>query len=376
MRENPLITLLDDLVAIPSVNPAFGGPGEWELGEFVKTWLMERGLQVTTQTVAERRENVIARCGSRDKPTLLFDAHMDTVGVEGWESGSPYELLEREGRYYGRGACDTKASLAVFMELAATLARAGDDAVYSLLFAATVDEENEQSGAYQLARLKDEYGVIGAVAGEPTRSNIVNQHKGVCRYRMTFDGKSAHGSTPELGENAIVKASDSIGRIQSLISEIDLGPESEMLERATLNIGAIHGGIGFNVVPDHCEFDIDRRLGVQETPEKARTELEAILSDIVGSELITMLERPPLVTDCGNWFSKAMLDAATSVDSTLSMDSVAYMTNAVAYSEMGIPALVFGPGDIAQAHKKDEFIRAGEMERSLAILLKLFGVKN
>lgn len=375
MNEFELTNLLKDIVAIPSVNPAFGGPGESGVAEFVRTWFKRRGIEVSEQPVAEGRSNLLVHCGLLEKPTLLFEAHMDTVGVEGWKEGSPYELVEKEGRYRGRGACDTKASLAVFMALAATLAQTQVEAKYSLLFAATVDEESEQSGAYHLAQLIDEYSVVGAVTGEPTLSNVVSRHKGVCRYRMRFRGKAAHGSTPDLGENAIFKASRVLKKLEALIADIDAGPDEEMLDRSTLNIGEIHGGIGFNVVPDRCEIDLDRRLAIDETPDSARRELESLLGEEEG-ELITVLERPPLKAIDGSFFSQELLNAARSVDPDLREVDAAYMTNAVAYAEQGIPSLVFGPGDIAQAHKRDEFIRSGEMEKCLSILLTLFGVND
>jgi len=205
--------------------------------------------------------------------------------------------------------------------------------------------------------------VVGAVTGEPTLSNVVSRHKGVCRYRMRFRGKAAHGSTPDLGENAIFKASRVLKKLEALIADIDAGPDEEMLDRSTLNIGEIHGGIGFNVVPDRCEIDLDRRLAIDETPDSARRELESLL----GEDLKAI---------DGSFFSQELLNAARSVDPDLREVDAAYMTNAVAYAEQGIPSLVFGPGDIAQAHKRDEFIRSGEMEKCLSILLTLFGVND
>jgi len=366
------IELLKSLIRIPSVNPVYGGPGELQAQEFVENWLSERGIGYRLQEVFPGRSNVVARIGPSDKPAILIEAHMDTVGVDGWAMGDPFEPLEMDGRLYGRGSCDTKASLATFLQLAERVAANASQSKYALLFAATVDEESQQQGAFKLSELIDEMGVEAALTGEPTRSSIVTKHKGACRYSIVASGQAAHGSTPELGENAICK----MGRIIEKLDRYGLLMSQEValpfIERGSLNVGKIEGGIGFNIVPDRCAIELDRRLGVNEAMETAREAIETIVNSEAGASVSSFLERPALNTDNGHWFPRVLEASARNHGLAAGFGEVAFMTNGVAYSSAGIPTVVFGPGDIAQAHKTDEYIEFGEMERSLAILEGLF----
>ncbi|MDE0768889.1 MAG: ArgE/DapE family deacylase [Opitutaceae bacterium] len=366
------IELLKSLIRIPSVNPVYGGPGELQVQEFVENWLSKRAIDYRLQEVFPGRNNVVARIGPADKPAILIEAHMDTVGVDGWAMGDPFEPVEKDGRLYGRGSCDTKASLATFLQLAECLAARESDLKYALLFAATVDEESQQHGAFKLSELVGDMNVGGALTGEPTRSEIVTKHKGACRYSIQARGKAAHGSTPELGENAIYKIArivEKLNRCGTLMSQEETLP---FIERGSLNVGKIGGGIGFNIVPDSCSIELDRRLGVNEAVESAREGIESIVNSESGVSVSSFLERPALNTDNSHWFPQALEASARKHGVTKGFREVSFMTNGVAYSSVGVPTVVFGPGDIAQAHKTDEYIEFGEMERSLAILEELF----
>ncbi len=363
--------LLADLVGIDSVNPAYGGRGEKGIEDYVASWLAERGIAYRIQPVASGRSNVVARLGPASEPALLLEAHMDTVSTVGWAEGSPFELKERNGRLYGRGACDTKASLACFMLATSFFHRNPQRLKGALVFVASVDEENEQAGAYELAKLKSELGISRAITGEPTRSDVVSKHKGVGRYGIATTGKAAHGSNPELGVNAVYQAARICGELERLGEGLDRRVASDAMEKGTVNLGRIDGGSGFNIVPDRCRLDIDRRFGVLESAAEARAELEAICRREPGSELTVFLERPPLRGEKSASFVSEFLAAAQRAEVNIAERQTSYMTNAVAYESAGIPSVVFGPGDIAQAHKSDEFIAVGEMERSLSILIHL-----
>jgi len=366
------IELLKSLIRIPSVNPVYGGPGELQVQEFVESWLSKRSIDYRLQEVLPGRNNIVARIGPTDKPAILIEAHMDTVGVEGWVMGDPFEPVEQAGRLYGRGSCDTKGSLATFLQLAGRLAARESDLKYALLFAATVDEEFQQRGAFKLSELLVEMNIGGALTGEPTRSEIVTKHKGACRYSIQASGKAAHGSTPELGENAIYKIArivEKLNRCGTLMSQEESLP---FIERGSLNVGKIGGGIGFNIVPDSCSIELDRRLGVNEAVESVREGIESIVNSESDVSVSSFLERPALNTDNSHWFPQALEASARKHGVMEGFREVPFMTNGVAYSSVGVPTVVFGPGDIAQAHKTDEYIQFGEMERSLAILEELF----
>lgn len=370
--EASAIELLRKLVAIESVNPVYGGSGERGVVSFLEDWMDERGIVFETQEVFPGRCNVLARIGPVDAPAILLEAHMDTVGVKGWRSGSPFDLEQDGNRYYGRGSCDTKASLATFLTVLERFAAQPARLKKALVFAATVDEESEQLGAYVLAKRLEELGVKWAITGEPTLSNVVSRHKGVGRYLINVSGKAAHASDPNSGDNAIYKASRVCGELEDLAKRLGANLVGSEIEKGTLNVGAIQGGIGFNIVPDHCQLDVDRRFGSLETPEAARAELERICARHQNVALEVFLERPALRGTHSEEFVSSMLKASSKAEVAMKELSVPYMTNAVAYEAVGIPSLVFGPGDIAQAHKVDEYIERGEIAKSLRVLEMLF----
>lgn len=375
IRENDeasAIELLKKLVAIESVNPVYGGPGEREVVAFLEEWLSARGIQFEKQVVTDGRCNVLARVGPADAEAILLEAHMDTVGVTGWRDGKPFELTAEENRYYGRGSCDTKASLATFLTVLERFAKDSSRMKKALVFAATVDEESKQLGAYELAKRLQELGVVWAISGEPTLSDVVSRHKGVGRYLINVSGKAAHASDPNSGDNAIYKAAKICSELEELAERLSASRCRSEIEKGTLNVGAIQGGVGFNIVPDHCQIDIDRRYGSVETPEAARAELEQLCARHPDTSLDVYLERPALRGTDSATFVAAMVDAAKRARTDIAEREVPYMTNAVAYEAVGIASLVFGPGDIAQAHKVDEYLEAGEIAKSLCILEALF----
>ncbi len=366
--ENAVVELLGRLVAIDSVNPVFGGPGEAGVLAFLKGWLEERGIAYNCQEALPGRQNIYARIGAEDQPALMLEAHMDTVGVAGWATGSPFELRQEGNRYYGRGSCDTKASLATFLTVLERFARRPEDLGCALVFAATVDEESEQLGAFELAKLKEALRIDFAITGEPTCSDVITRHKGVGRYLLSTYGRAAHASTPELGENAIYKAARICQLLEQHEAELENRPRTSEIERGTLSVGVVRGGIGFNVVPDVCQLDIDRRLGTKETAAAARAELEEICKSEPGSRLDVFLERPALRGDFSAAFAGELLASAALAGISIREREVPYMTNAISYEEAGMATVVFGPGDIAQAHKNDEYIESGQMLRSLRVL--------
>lgn len=367
-EESVALELLAKLVAIDSINPVYGGPGEAAVAGFVSDWLSARGIEHERQPVTEGRYNIVARIGQSDWPALLLEAHMDTVGVDGWAQGNAHELIEIGERFYGRGSCDTKASLVCFLLTLERFAKEPENLGRALVFAATVDEESEQVGAYALGpRLKD-LGVECAITGEPTKGDVIARHKGIGRYVISCRGKAAHASTPDLGTNAIYAAARICQALEAHAGELDRRPRSDDMERGTLNVGVIKGGYGFNVVPDACILDVDRRIGTKETAAGVRAEIEAICRSEVGTGLEVFIERPALRGQISGAFVSGLLSAGKRVGEEMKQRDVPYMTNAVAYEEVGIPAVVFGPGDIAQAHKNDEFIERGEISRCLRIL--------
>nr|WP_052487025.1 M20/M25/M40 family metallo-hydrolase [Paenibacillus sp. VKM B-2647] len=200
-----LTEILRDLVRIPSVNPGFpDGHGEAEVARYVKSFFEELGLKAEMQPVEAGRDNVIGTLPGAGDAHLLLEAHMDTVQTAGM-SVDPFGAAVKDGRLYGRGACDTKASLAAMLAAVETLARRGAVPAANVHVAAVVDEEIMYRGVAKLAehieggRLRYD----AAIVGEPTNLNVIVAHKGVVRCHIDVHGVAAHSSTPESGVNAI-----------------------------------------------------------------------------------------------------------------------------------------------------------------------------
>ncbi len=363
-----LSKLLADLVAIESVNPVFGGPGEADLAAFVEAWLRRTGADVAVQEVQPGRNNVIAVVGSGPGPALLLDSHLDTVSADTWADGDPFRPEVREGRLFGRGSCDTKASMAVFLYLIAHYAASPTHLSRPLVFAATIDEEDRQSGAYRL--LDHDFGVeIGAaVAGEPTLCRMIHAHKGLIRFQLEARGRAAHASNPALGDNAIARMGRVLGRLAALIEDFENRAGHPLLGRPTLSPGTIRGGTAVNVVPDRCLLELDRRLIPGETADGAVDEVLALFEGEPDIALIRHYDRPALNTPADSPFVQEFGRAIHAGGRDPRPEVAGYLTNAVAFVERGIPSIVFGPGDVTLAHTDHEFVDLAELEAAGHIL--------
>lgn len=363
-----VVRLLKELIALPSINPSFGGTGEAAVADFVEEALRRAGLRPNRQEVFSGRDNVFAHVGAGEEPAILLEAHMDTVAADGWFSGSPFDPVEKEGRIYGRGACDTKASLAVFLAVAAHFARRPDELARPLIFAATVDEEEKQSGAFRLA----EAGLVleGAITGEPTLLDIIHSHKGVLRFTVRTRGVAAHSAFPERGENAILRMGEALQRLAEYGESLARVEPHPVLGRPTVNVGTISGGRAVNVVPDSCVVQVDRRLLPNESGREVWEELRGRLADLPHVEV-----EPPSL-DCGGLDTPADSALAIRLGEAVRREkgevrylSAPYMTNATAYAANGVPTVVFGPGDIAQAHTRDEYVEVEQLHAAARVLV-------
>ncbi len=360
--------LLKKLISISSVNPSMGGTGEAVLSAFLFDRLSDLGVEVVRQEVFPGRNNVVARIGGSNEPAVLLEAHMDTVAVDSWAKGDPFSPQEEDGRIFGRGSCDTKASMAVFLSCFEYFAANVEKLKRPLVFAATVDEEERQSGAYKLMDL--DWPLCAAIAGEPTLCGIINQHKGCVRFSIETSGVAAHSSSPELGENAISRMGEVIRRMDEYRDVLESSAISK-IGGPTVSIGTIKGGAGVNIVPDSCRIEVDRRTVPGENPDDIMASLTSIFSDLYWVKVIPDLARPAMATSEDEIFCQELADAIRSNDVFQGFESARYMTNAVAYSDRGISSLVFGPGNISKAHMNDEYVEFGELEKARAILITL-----
>ena len=360
--------LLGELVAIESVNPSFGGAGEAVLASFVADWLRRAGADVALQEVMPGRNNVIAVVRAGSGPALLLDAHLDTVSADSWRDGDPWTPRVEAGRLYGRGSCDTKASMAVFMERMAHYAARPARLGRPMVFAATIDEEDRQSGAYRLLDHDFGVGIGAAIAGEPTLCRLIHAHKGLIRFQVETRGTAAHASNPSLGDNAIARMNRILNGLADLIRDFDGRAPHPTLGRPTLNPGTIRGGTAVNVVPDRCVLEVDRRLIPGEAAADALLEIERIVAGDTRVTVTPHYDRPALDTALDLPFVREFRRAIRSGGRDDTPAVAGYLTNAVAFASRGIPAVVFGPGNVAQAHTDHEYLELAELDAATGIL--------
>jgi succinyl-diaminopimelate desuccinylase len=370
---------LKDLIAIPSVNPMRANSGEAAeraVTDYLESMLRREQIDCERQTVAEGRENLIAVVHASKGPStsggLLLNSHIDTVPVANMAI-TPFDPVLKDGRVFGRGSCDAKASIAAM--LAAFLAHAQrPERPRPLLFLATVDEEFSFAGSRRF--IERRWPVSAAVVGEPTELANVIAHKGVVRWRLQVRGVSAHGATPELGRNAIYDGARVAVLLEQYASELNRRGSHPLLQHPTLNVGRVTGGQAVNMVPDRCEFEIDRRVlpgeSATETLKDCEEWLRKRLEGIDFSLEDPFLDDPPLETSPDSTIARSLQNAQQSVLGTPSPCVGAhYGTDGSKLAAAGIETVVCGPGNIAQAHTKAEFVEVEQVKLAVRLYDKL-----
>jgi acetylornithine deacetylase/succinyl-diaminopimelate desuccinylase-like protein len=364
--------LLCELIALPSVNPAFlpaGDPraGEGRVADFLAATAASAGLDVDFQSVQPGRSNVLAtlRPSGKSRRRLLLAPHLDTVPAA--DDGQYSPRLEG-ARVCGRGACDTKGSVAAMLTALCQIAQHGPrPAETEIVFAGLVDEEHIQAGSRALAASGCKADL--AIVGEPTGLRIVTAHKGSLWLGLTTRGKSAHGARPDLGRNAVHEMAQVVCLLQTDYARALRRRRHPLLGHATVNVGVIAGGTQPNIVPDACRISVDRRTLPGETEKSVRAEMAALFRRRKLRVKIAD-QKPaacwPLETDPGlplvrQFFRVAGQKKPAGVD---------YFCDASVLARAGIPSVVFGPGDIAQAHTADEWIARRSLAAATALLTK------
>jgi acetylornithine deacetylase/succinyl-diaminopimelate desuccinylase-like protein len=363
--------LLRALVALPSVNPAFlpaehKHAGEQRAAEFLATVGARAGLDVELQSVLPQRPNLIARLAPRGaiKQRVLLAPHLDTVP----SANGQYEPVTRQGRLHGRGACDTKGSVAAMYSAMCELAH-GDrrPATTEIVFAGLCDEEHGQAGSRAL--VAGGFKADLAIVGEPTKLSIVTAHKGNLWLRLSTSGQSAHGALPHLGRNAIHAMAPVIEALEGDYRALLAKRKHPLLGTPTANIGSICGGTQANIVPDACHIEVDRRTLPGETEASVKREiLELLGARKLKVELNFMKGAPclPMETDPELPLVQAFMRQA----GQKKPQAVNFFCDAAVLSAGGIPSVVFGPGDIAQGHTADEWLELEQLEGARRMLVE------
>jgi len=371
--------LLRDLVALPSINPMgrpLQGPQVYEhqVTAYLEGFFRTLAVPYERQPVAPLRDNIVARCPAPDAHrTLLLEAHQDTVPVDNMTI-DPFAAVIDHDRLYGRGACDIKGGMAAMLAAFARLAREQPHGRCSLVMACTVDEEHTFRGVTKLV----ERGVRAdmAVVAEPTRLEIVRAHKGVVRWHVSTSGRSCHSSSPEQGVNAIYRMGRLLVGIEQYAERLRASRADPLLGPPTLSVGRIEGGTSVNTVPDRCLVEVDRRLIPGEDAAAAPAQLTAFLKEQAGIDFPfecspPRMGNPALRPDGSEDLVARLGRAVDAVKGSHRVTVVPYGTDAATIAAAGVPAVVFGPGDIAQAHTCDEWVSLDEVAAASEILYRL-----
>ena len=365
-RLSSLDRLLWELVEIPSINPSLeckdaDFTGEERIAQFLEGKANSSGIEYRRMKVLPGRENLVIRLkpAGKIKNKVMLTPHMDVVPA----TPDAFVPKIKNGCLFGRGACDTKGSIASFFHAFLRLAKERNRPKNTeIIFVGLVDEEFGQAGSRTLAQKGPKANL--AIAGEPTNLKVVSAHKGNLWIKLSTQGKAAHGSTPQYGRNAINGMSPILDTLTNEYPKLLSDRKHPLLGSPTISVGTIRGGSQPNVVPDSCEIDIDRRTIPGETDESVKKEMKNLFRKLkIKSPEFSATRSvpcPPLDTDPSLPIVQSFLKASNRRRTI----GVPYFTDASPISMGGTPALVYGPGNIAQAHSKNEWVSLEEVEKA------------
>ncbi len=359
------VRLTQELIRINSENP----PGnEKKIAKFIKDYLEDFGIPAEMIEFGKNRFNVIGEKGKGKG--LILAGHIDTVpsgDLKKWKY-SPFEGKIVKGKIYGRGASDMKGGLAAI--LGSLRKFKNKNFKKRLVLAFVGDEEVAMKGTKYLIEKRKSFlkNVKYGVMAEPTNLDIRIAQKGITMIKLKFKGKAAHGSKPELGDNAILKASDFIQELKKLTRKLKK-KKDPLLGSGTINVGKILGGTKVNIVPDYCEVEIDRRLIPGETPAIAIKQIRKILEKLNLKAKIEYLNEPRLAMKIPK--NSKIVKMIQSIKKAKIKGESGYTESELYYRECGIEFVSFGPGDPKLAHVINENIKISKIKKAKKVFEKL-----
>ena len=355
-----VIRLLRDLIAIDSVNPSLeaGGAGEAAVAERIAAELRAGGIDIELTDAAAGRPNVVGVIEGRTRGrTLMLCGHMDTVGGGGMTA--PFDPLERDGRLYGRGSQDMKSGVAAMVDAAVAVARRGGLASGRLVVAAVADEEHASAGAELLAAGQR---ADGAVVTEPTDLRVATAHKGFEWVEVETRGRTAHGSRPADGRDAILH----MGRILACMEAVDATLQADephpRLGTASLHASTIHGGRAHSIYPDRCVLRFERRTVSGEAADAGLAEVRTALAALARADADfdasarQLMTRPPHEIADDHPVCRTLMQVLRARGLDAAPTSMSYWTDAAILGRAGTPAVLFGPAG-AGLHGPEEHVR-------------------
>ncbi len=356
--------------------------GNIPLIKFVEDYLDSWGIpHFRVDYEAGKKTNLFATIGPDIAGGIVLSGHTDVVPVDGqkWAS-NPFELSERDGRLYGRGTCDMKGFIAVALALVPQFKSANLKTPIHL--ALSCDEEVGCKGVRPLvAHIRDHMKKPRAViVGEPTSMQVVNAHKSAVTFSTEVTGHEAHSSLTDQGVNAIMVAGELLGEISRIREDLtERGDPSHRFNPpySTIHVGVIEGGTAKNIIPRKCSFQWETRLlplaDPAEVParfEKFASSLEPAMKKIAGDTGINN-QQTNIVPGLAPEENSPAEHLALHLAGANGTHAVSYCTEAGLFQQIGIPAIICGPGSIEQAHKPDEYIDISEMQKCEVFMKRL-----
>jgi len=362
-EKKELTDLLRSLVQIKSVNP----PGnENQIANFIKKYLLKNNIYSELVPLEEGRSSVIVKIEGEEERDITFCGHIDTVRVkeEDWTKPVFEGLIENE-KMYGIGTSDMKGGVAAILYAAVLLKRRGIVSKKTVQLALTADEEWGYRGAKNLVDGGYFDRTDFLIITEPSNLQVSTGEKGELWIKAKFYGKSAHGSTPEVGVNTIIPGSELVVNVSERYEKIfEADP---FWGKVSMNIGQFHGGVQVNIVPNYSEVDFDFRVISEEDKEKVIELVRKSGEEIAKKHKVRFTEEifnyhSPIFTSPDNPYVKKFLQAA----GTKEVIVTKYCTDgATIIPGKKMPFIIFGPGDIAQAHQNDEYIELESLYRAV-----------
>jgi len=362
-EKKELNELLQRLIQIKSVNP----PGnENQIVSFIKKFLLKNNIHSELVPLEESRSSVVAIIEGEEERNITLCGHIDTVRVkeEDWTKPAFQGLIEN-GKMYGIGASDMKGGVAAILYVIVILKRRGIVPKKTVQLALTADEEWGYRGAKKLVEGGYFDRTDFLIITEPSNLQVSTGEKGELWIKAKFYGKSAHGSTPEVGVNTIIPGSEFVVNVTERYEKIfEVDP---FWGKTSINIGQFQGGVQVNIVPNYSEIQLDFRVISEEDKEKAVELVRKTGEEIAKKHKVRFVEEifnyhPPIFTSSDNPYVEKFLQAAGIKEVIITK----YCTDGATIIPIKkMPFIIFGPGDIAQAHQNDEYIELESLYRAV-----------
>lgn len=360
------VTYTGELVRRDSSNP----PGnEYEVASYIAGELERAGFNVELDEFENKRCNVVATYGDENNIGIILQGHMDVVPATGAWTHEKFNPEIENGKMFGRGTCDMKSGVAAAMAAGAAIVKSGKKPQKGLQLVFVSDEESRNKGVMRMIE-KGGFKGQAAVICEPTALEVLLGNKGYSSFYVRTVGIPCHASQPERGENAIYKMAKVIQRLEAYSVEINRN-HNRYLGNATLSVGTIKGGSRINVVPDECVCEVERRLLIGETCEKALEQLQTLVGDLAEITVRANPTQPSLIEEDHPLVLQASAAVLDVIGRRPKIGVFTGGTEAAFISQYGIPTIILGPGNLLQAHSVDEYVKLDEVEHCTDIYYRL-----